>query len=123
MKVLWCWRCRQDMPMLDEDEYQQIWQLYGDCMHRFVEKRRAAGGQLTINEVFEPVRKEYERMTGMADCHENAIMHHRTSIYGPPCRVCGKPLRTPRAKFCAACGERGQLLKGHGELDDTGPIG
>jgi hypothetical protein len=63
-------------------------------------------GRPTLDELFDPVRAEYERMTGMADCHHNAIMHHRISIYGPPCVHCGKPLRTPRARFCAACGER-----------------
>jgi hypothetical protein len=25
---------------------------------------------------------------------------------GPPCRSCGAPLRTPRAKFCVQCGAR-----------------
>jgi hypothetical protein len=78
-------------------------------MHGFFDKRRATGEQPTIDEGFAPVRWEYERMTGMADCHHNAIMHHWIATYGPPCRVCGKPLRTPRARFCASCGERAQV--------------
>lgn len=46
----------------------------------------------------------YERMTGMRETNVNAIWHHRLSMYGPPCAHCGKPLRTPQAKLCAACG-------------------
>jgi hypothetical protein len=25
MKVMWCWRSKQDVPMLDEDEYHAIY--------------------------------------------------------------------------------------------------
>jgi len=25
MKVQWCWRCKMDLPMLDEDEFADIW--------------------------------------------------------------------------------------------------
>jgi hypothetical protein len=32
MKVLWCWRCRQEMPMLNEGEYTEASRLYGECM-------------------------------------------------------------------------------------------
>jgi hypothetical protein len=96
--------------MLDEDEYHAIYALYGECFQRGQQEARERGNipskeRLPLHEVFEPVRKEYERMTGMADCHHNAILHHSISTYGPPCRRCGKPLRTPRAHFCAACGQ------------------
>jgi len=93
------------MPMLDEDEYRHILELYVACAESAKQKRAAASARRpSLDELFEPVRKEYERMTGVADCHHNAIMHHRIVEYGPPCQVCGKPLRTARACFCAACG-------------------
>jgi len=46
----------------------------------------------------------YRAITGFAETNINAIRHHRISLYGLPCQACGKPLRTPRASFCAACG-------------------
>lgn len=45
----------------------------------------------------------YERITGFKETNPNALFHHRLSMYGPPCRTCGKPLRTPQARFCAMC--------------------
>lgn len=108
MKVMWCWRCKMDVPMLNEDEFALIYPMYSECMRSIKEYRRRVGTSLddtSINESFKPLRDEYARMTGIADCHQNAIMHHRISLYGPPCEACGKPLRTPQAAFCAACGK------------------
>jgi len=93
--------------MLDDEEFTHINHLYRDCfqnMSRYRAERRRQGEVPSIDDAFAPVRNEYERMTGMSNCHQNAILHHQISIYGPPCSVCGKPLRTPRARFCAACG-------------------
>lgn len=57
------------------------------------------------------LRKAYQRIAG-CDIRDrewgidrHAFAAHRISIYGPPCTYCGKPLRTPRAKLCAACGK------------------
>ena len=110
MKEMWCWRCKQDVPMLDENEYKVIYALYGECFRKAQKQVRERETipkeeQRTLHELFEPVRKEYERMTGMVDCHHNSILHHRISIYGPPCRHCGKTLFGPRARFCAVCGQ------------------
>jgi hypothetical protein len=48
--------------------------------------------------------ERYWEVTGFAESNINAVWHHVISQYGRPCAVCGKPLRTPRAKLCAACG-------------------
>lgn len=108
MKVLWCWRCKMDVPMLDDEEAVIVHRLYAECMRAIKDHRERTGASLSdtpIDDLFKPLRDEYARMTGMVDCHQNAIMHHQISIYGMLCDQCGKPLRTPQAAFCAACGK------------------
>jgi hypothetical protein len=97
--------------MLDEQEYAEASRLYSECMKSAKEFRQKWGVPLDnvgIDERFRPIRQWYEQLTGFPNCHENAVMHHRLSLLGGPCRTCGKPLRTPRAKMCAACGTAGQ---------------
>jgi len=60
---------------------------------------------LPPKEEFQDVLREYNRITGLAETNPIAIYHHRLSMYGPPCKKCGKPLGTPRAKLCGACME------------------
>jgi hypothetical protein len=106
MKLVWSWRCKCEMPMLDEDEFAEVSKLYGEGIRATKEFRERWGVPLknaSIAERFHPVRETYKRMTGMKDVHENAIMHHRISLYGPPCKCCLRPLRTPRAKLCGSC--------------------
>ena len=93
--------------MLDEEEYAEAFRLYGECMKATKEFRQRWNIPLegaSIDQRFEPLRDWYQRLSGFADCHQNAIMHHRVSNLGAPCRVCDKPLRSPRAKLCASCG-------------------
>jgi len=106
MKQLWCWRCKAEMPMLHEIEFAEIFKLYRDSMSSTKEFRQLWNlslDKISIEERMFPVRLRYEQMTGMKNCHHNAVMHHRLSMYGPPCRRCKKPLRTPQAKLCGAC--------------------
>lgn len=108
MKVLWCWRCKMDLPMLDEDEYEEVRTLYGQCMKatkEFREKHNVPLDAVDSKALFKPVCDAYERMTGVKETVANAIMHHRIAQYGPPCRNCRRVLRTPKSSKCFECGQ------------------
>lgn len=92
--------------MLDEEEFASIDQLFRDCTTATKEFRLRHDlplGRLGLDERFRPVRLRYRQLTGIGHCHHTEIRRHRLALYGPPCTQCGRPLRTPRAKLCAAC--------------------
>jgi hypothetical protein len=106
MQMLWCWRCKAEMPMLDEAEFAEVSKLYRDGLFatkEFREKWTIPLEGVPREELFKPMLDRYEQLTGMNETNPNAILHHCLSQYGPPCKRCGKPLRTPRAKLCGAC--------------------
>jgi hypothetical protein len=95
-----------DVPMLDEEEFAQVDALYQKALTNAKQFRELSGQSLNreaIDECFAPVRARYEELTGMQETNQVAILHHRISLYGPPCRHCHKPLRTPKAKLCGSC--------------------
>ncbi|MCE9668785.1 hypothetical protein LY474_13255 [Myxococcus stipitatus] len=104
MKVLWCWRCQMEVPMLDEAEFERVAVLYSSAPRRLQASRDQGVPVKDMKALLAPVCDEYERLTGFRETNANAVMHHRLSLYGPPCAACGKPLRTPQARHCAACG-------------------
>lgn len=106
MKKLWCWRCQQEIPMLDEEEFARVIGQPRLIFDQVRQKHPDVRSRQMMQNVFKGSLDEYERLTGMREMNMNAVWHHRISIYGPPCVACGKPLRTPRATFCAACGHR-----------------
>ena len=87
--------------MLDEDEYQQASVLYGEGF-----KKEVVRWLSDRQERFRRLLDYYFELTGFQETEPNAIMHHRIEQYGPPCESCGKPYRTKRAAFCAACGHK-----------------
>lgn len=99
-KWLYCWRCQMTVPMLEELEWEQLQPLLTGALRDPGSRRWAAGqvvyGQAALDRYFE--------ISGLRETNANALWHHRLANFGPPCRACGKPLRTPRAKLCAACG-------------------
>jgi hypothetical protein len=77
------------MPMLDEEEFSAV-----------TEKRNS---NQSLRQNVQAMLDEYEAITDFHETNLNAIFHHRLAIYGPPCKQCGRPLRTPQAKLCGSC--------------------
>ncbi|OYU48969.1 MAG: hypothetical protein CFE31_10400 [Rhizobiales bacterium PAR1] len=102
---MWCWRCKTEMPMLDEEEFTQLHAFAENGQRRsfwhFFKQPSAIERSLNWQRLW---CSEYERITGHKESNPNVIWHHRVSLHGPPCATCGKPLRTPQAKLCAFCG-------------------
>ena len=109
MQVRYCWRCRADVPMLDELEFERWHVAFQRCVKSVKTYRQdhAAGlPDVPMDRLFADARTLYSEMTAAPDTHHNAIWHHRLSLLGPPCARCGKPLRTPQARFCPECWTR-----------------
>jgi hypothetical protein len=93
--------------MLDEQEWEEVLPRLTKGFVQ-IQRHRAAHG-VSLEEAKDAVYGEgalerYFQITGFRETNINALWHHRLSRFGPPCGVCGKPLRTPRAKMCAECG-------------------
>lgn len=114
MKVIWCWRCKRDIPMLEPDEAERVGAAYGNGLTTFdwslleqiydeTGDRHEVDRRLAFEQEYGGMLREYERITGFPETHPMALYHHRVEKYGPPCSSCGKPLRTPQARLCGSC--------------------
>lgn len=104
---LYCWRCDRELPMLDEDEWARLDPLLIasiENIQRYRHRHDVALSEVPIPEMYWAASEMFSKLTGVRDIAPEALWHHRLSLYGPPCAHCGKPLRTPRARLCAACG-------------------
>src|SRR5205823_3580479 len=74
-RVQWCWRCRADVPMLDDDEHARVWAAYQrsrqTVSETINEAVRVVGrtsiipdpGSIPGEAIFSPVVDEYARIT------------------------------------------------------------
>lgn len=93
--------------MLDEHEWARVRPLLDDAIREIKRYRELHG--VSLAEAREKGHGQaalalYHSLTGFQETNPNALWHHRVSLFGPPCVACGKPLRTPVARHCAACG-------------------
>ena len=101
MKILWCWRCKQEVPMLDEAEYEIV---VANQFKKAVEELGSTGSDERVQQrILTLVSAEYERLTGIHISDPWHVFRHVQAGFGPPCTHCGKPLRTARARLCGAC--------------------
>jgi len=104
---LYCWRCEVVLPMLDEREWQELEPLLVvslEDVQRYRAEHACSLSEASTKGLGRAALAKYREITGFEETNINALWHHRLLRYGPACTACGKPLRTPRASFCAACG-------------------
>ena len=107
MRVVWCWRCKRSIPMLDEREYQSISEgiTIGVNVVQLVLIKEGRDFKKSDEELlYREVARRYLEITGVSDVDYGDIRRHRLSLIGPPCVKCGKELRTPLARKCVECG-------------------
>jgi hypothetical protein len=108
MKVMYCWRCQADTPMFDELEFEVLVSLYCRAVEKIKSRQGSYCGDARrqfILDQYRPVLEEYRRLTGQEWAGPPSdLIHHSIAKHGPLCHRCGKPLRTPKARHCAACG-------------------
>jgi hypothetical protein len=100
--------------MLTEEEWSLVEPHLSNMVAQIKRHREERGGSLA--EAQQGAGSEalalYEQLTGFKESNVNALHHHRLSIYGPPCHVCSKPLRTPQARYCAMCSAERKVSAG-----------
>src|SRR5262245_35239731 len=104
---VYCWRCGRFVRGLSELEYAEFEAV-------FAATKRSLNAALDRGELddsrWEELRRPLEetcrRLSGEDVLEPSHLFKHRASRYGPPCRACGRNLRTPRASRCMACGSK-----------------
>lgn len=94
--------------MLDEKEWEEMGPLLRSHIEEIKNLRAAEG--LSLAEARKKVSTHacdrFKELTGFEETNAEAIWHHRRALYGRDCPKCGKPFRTPEARYCVACGFR-----------------
>jgi hypothetical protein len=103
-KVLYCWRCKADIPMLEDQEWEEVLPALTGGIQQIKTYRETTGASLAEakNQISgTEALEKYLEITGYRETNIDALWHHRASMFGPPCLECSKPLRTPQARMCA----------------------
>lgn len=98
------------MPFLDEQQWQQVAPLLADAAQAIKDYRAEHRCDLATarRNVKPEATKRFEELTGMPGVHFEIIYHHRLANWGPECKECGHLFRTPKASYCAHCGQTAQ---------------
>jgi hypothetical protein len=110
MKKYYCWRCKCDIPVLEESEWERMAPALSHQIERIKRIRQERDCDLATAKrmVGQEACDMYFEMTGHRETNFNAIWHHRLATYGSECPRCGHLFRTPNASYCANCGFKGE---------------
>ena len=108
MKIRFCWRTNKPEMMLSEDEWQQIRSLSeGTQANTMALQNEGLSKHQAAIILHKKMVDAYNKLTNGNLPYEDwhLIQYFQLNQYGPDCNKCGFPLRSPRAKLCANCGE------------------
>jgi len=107
MQLLWCWRCKADMPMLDEQEYAEIACLHRNGIESVKDYRKRTGAPLenvSMQDHYATMLARYEEITGYKETNPNAIVitdSHCTALPAQPAvNPCGHQGPSSAAVAC-----------------------
>ena len=108
MKTYYCWRCKCEIPMLEEHEWERLGPSLTNHVERIKRIRQQKSCDLSTAKKLagQETCDLYFELTGYRETNFNALWHHRLANFGPECLKCGHLFRTPKAKFCANCGHK-----------------
>lgn len=90
-KTLYCWRCKADIPMLDEYEWELVGPAMRDTIQVLKEYRRIHNA--TLREAKDhadyDALERYFQITGFRETNADALWHHRLLLFGRLCKTCG----------------------------------
>jgi hypothetical protein len=90
--------------MLEDHDYEEIQKIENDFVIWLQERKSHALDDEYIKRKELCSRKVYEKYYELSGKQKCSIQHHIVSRLGPTCKKCGKPYRTPEARYCAECG-------------------
>jgi hypothetical protein len=101
--------------MLEEHEFVRITELHDACerelqtmeLQAIPDSERRRRRDSVIAQRNERAMCVFREITGVSPREPFEVMHHRVSLFGPPCPECGKALRSSRTSKCYECGWAG----------------
>jgi len=91
--------------MLEAHEWDEIAPLFDLDIQ---DTKRMRGEGLSDDEIQKTLKsracEKTEALTGFRETNVFTLWHHQRSFYGPDCPKCGRPYRSPTARYCAECG-------------------
>lgn len=97
---------------MDQGEFEELQAAHRAAIEGIIDfrsRRNATLDEVPFADFHHPVQLIYQRLSRDAGLEAPIVefehlLDHAAERFGPPCRGCGRPLRTPKAKLCAECG-------------------
>ena len=103
---VYCWRCGRFVRGLSEwglFRYESVFFPTREALHG--EKERGELDEARHAALLRPLEAACQRLSGEKGIAPGHLFQHLARLFGPPCRGCGKNLRTPQSSRCLECGQ------------------